>query len=118
MAEFTVSEKSVNRRGFLRGSALFAAAVGLSVAAPALAQEQGQKTPTPEEEKPKQPSGEQTKKEEPPKSGGGSGAAKEDPNKLVDASGREYRICERCGGNMYKEGNTWTCEQCGFSYTE
>ena len=36
----------------------------------------------------------------------------------VDANGVEYRVCERCGGNMYKEGNTWTCEQCGLSYTE
>jgi len=23
-----------------------------------------------------------------------------------------------CGGNMYKQDNTWTCEQCGYSYEE
>lgn len=122
MAELTVNGKSVGRRGFLKGSALFAAAVGLSAAAPAFAQDQEQKTPAvPEEEKDKAkaPAGEQAKKEEqPPASGSNAPAAKEDPNKLVDANGVEYRICERCGGNMYKEGNTWTCEQCGFSYTE
>lgn len=120
MAELTVNGKSVDRRGFLRGSALFAAAVGLSVAAPAFAQDPEQKTPAvPEDEKAKAPAGEQAKKEEQPPAGGSNApAAKEDPNKLVDANGVEYRICERCGGNMYKEGNTWTCEQCGLSYTE
>jgi hypothetical protein len=118
MAELAMNGKSVDRRGFLKGSALFAAAVGLSVAVPALAQDPEQKTPAvPDEEKPKAPAGEQAKPE-PPASGSGGTAAKEDPNKLVDANGFEYRICERCGGNMYKDGNTWTCEQCGLSYTE
>ena len=118
MAELTSKGKSLDRRGFLKGSALFAvAAVGLTVAAPAFAQDPAQdpqnKPATPEDEqkkKPSEPAPDQTKKQDPP--------AKEDPNKLVDKNGREYRVCERCGGNMYKEGNTWTCEQCGLSYTE
>ena len=120
MAEFTLNGKALDRRGFLKGSAMFAAAVGLSVASPAFAQGQAQeqKPTAPEsekdKEKAKEPSGDQAK-QQPPSSGG---TAKEDPNKLVDANGREYRVCERCGGNMYKEGNTWTCEQCGLSYTE
>ena len=112
----------MDRRGFLKGSALFAAAVGLSVAAPAFAQDPQNKPAAPPEdpqkpaeeqkdgEKKKEPAGDQARKQDP--------AAKEDPNKLVDKNGREYRICERCGGNMYKEGNTWTCEQCGLSYVE
>ena len=119
MAEFTLNGKALDRRGFLKGSAMFAAAVGLSVASPVFGQGQEQKPAVPEEDKEKdkakQPSGEKPK-EQPPASG--SGTTKEDPNKLVDANGREYRVCERCGGNMYKEGNTWTCEQCGLSYTE
>ena len=117
MAQLTGNGKAMDRRGFLKGSALFAAAVGLSVAAPALAQDPQNKPAAPpegepnkDEEKKKEPAGDQAKKQEP--------AAKEDPNKLVDKNGREYRICERCGGNMYKEGNTWTCEQCGLSYVE
>ena len=121
MAELTVNGKPLDRRGFLKGSALFAAAVGLSVAAPALAQDQGQTSPAvPEEdkEKAKVPEGEQAKKDPQPPANNTGAAAKEDPNKLVDANGIEYRVCERCGGNMYKEGNTWTCEQCGLSYTE
>jgi hypothetical protein len=105
----------VGRRGFLKGSALLAAAaVGLSVA-PLLAQEQQNKPAVPEE-KPAAPGGE-AKKEEPAKKDEPA-TKKEDPNKLVDKNGREYRVCERCGGNMYKEGNTWTCEQCGLSYVE
>jgi hypothetical protein len=99
----------MNRRGFLKGSALFAAAVGLS-AVPAFAQDP-QKPAVPEEQKkPAEPSKDKPGQPEPP--------AKEDPNKLVDKNGREYRVCERCGGNMYKEGDTWTCEQCGLSYVE
>jgi hypothetical protein len=117
MAEFTLNGKSLDRRGFLKGSALFAAAVGLSAASPVFAQGQSQeqKPAVPEEEKDKakEPSGDQAKQQP-----SGGSTAKEDPNKLVDANGVEYRICERCGGNMYKEGNTWTCEQCGLSYTE
>ena len=37
---------------------------------------------------------------------------------LLDKDGREYRVCDMCGGNMYKQEKTWTCEQCGFSYEE
>ena len=113
MGELMGNGKALDRRGFLKGSALFAvAAVGLGAVAPAFAQEQQNKPAVPEEEpkKPAEPSGDQAKAPEP--------AAKEDPNKLVDKNGREYRVCERCGGNMYKEGNTWTCEQCGLSYVE
>ena len=116
MPQFNGDEKMLGRRGFLKGSALFAAAaVGLSVA-PAFAQEQN-KPAAPRDEKPAEPTGEQPKKGEPPKKDEPA-TKKEDPNKLVDKNGREYRICERCGGNMYKEGNTWTCEQCGLSYVE
>ena len=120
MAQFTDEGKMVDRRAFLRGSALFAAsAVGLAIAAPAFAQD------------PQKPAEDATKKDgekpkdgapskDQPKAGGDQAAAKpaQDPNKLYDKDGVEYRVCERCGGNMYKEGNTWTCEQCGLSYVE
>lgn len=99
-----ISPKALDRRGFLRGSALFAAAVGLGAAVPALAQEpqkpapdagqgKAEQTPKPEEQAPKRKA-------------------------LLDKNGREYRVCDMCGGNMYKQENTWTCEQCGYSYTE
>jgi len=120
MVELSAKDRAIGRRGFLKGSALFAAAaVGLAAASPAFAQQQEPGKPDekkPEENKSEDPSGDKAKKEAPAKQG--EQAKKEDPDKLVDKNGREYRVCERCGGNMYKEGNTWTCEQCGFNYTE
>jgi anaerobic selenocysteine-containing dehydrogenase len=96
----------LDRRSFLRGSAMFAAAVGVSVL-PAFAQEQ--KPAKPEE-------GEQEKKKE-PKDPFGDSEKKED-KKLVDAEGREYRVCPQCAYNMYKQGRMWVCENCGYSYVE
>ncbi len=98
-----VNGSGLNRRSFLRGSAMFAAAIGVSVL-PAFAQEPQQK---PEEEK---------KKEE-PKDPFADGDTK-DEKKLVDAEGREYRVCPQCAYNMYKQGRMWVCENCGYSYVE
>ena len=99
--------KSVDRRSFLRGSSIFAAALGLSVV-PAFAQQPPQQKPQPEpeegeEKKPADPFGDPEK----PKDG-----------KLIDKEGREYRVCPQCGYNMYKEGRMWVCENCGYSYVE
>jgi len=99
--------KSVDRRSFLRGSSIFAAALGLSVV-PAFAQQQPPQKPQPEpeegeEKKPADPFGDPEK----PKDG-----------KLIDKEGREYRVCPQCGYNMYKEGRMWVCENCGYSYVE
>jgi hypothetical protein len=101
---------SLDRRSFLRGSAMFAAAIGVSVL-PAFAQQQPPQQPQqpkPEEdeekkEKPKDPFGDDKKPEE---------------KKLVDAEGREYRVCPQCAYNMYKQGRMWVCENCGYSYVE
>lgn len=100
MFDEKVIGKPVDRRSFLRGSALFAAALGVSVATSAFAQEPQQPQPKPEEEK----------KEEPGKDG--------DSETKIDADGREYRVCPQCASNMYKQGRTWTCENCGYSYVE
>lgn len=100
---------SLDRRSFLRGSAMFAAAIGLAVV-PAFAQQQPQQPqPKPEEEK---------KKEEPPKAPFADGEKKDGEKKLVDAEGREYRVCPQCAYNMYKQGRMWVCENCGYSYVE
>ena len=128
MVELTGKEKAIDRRGFLKGSALFAAAaVGVGMAGSAFASPQdaakNDEKPSDEKDKDKEKTEEQkaaekadqAKKDAPAKQGE---QARSDPNKLVDKDGREYRVCERCGGNMYKEGNTWTCDQCGFSYVE
>jgi ribosomal protein S27AE len=95
--------KKSDRRSFLRGSALFAAAIGLSVV-PSLAQEKPKPKPEgEEEEKPKDPFG--------------TGEKSKD-GKLYDKEGREYKVCPQCGYNMYKQGRMWICENCGYSYVE
>lgn len=30
----------------------------------------------------------------------------------------ETRACPQCGALMYRQGRTWTCENCGYSYVE
>lgn len=102
MLDDKVMIKPVDRRSFLRGSAIFAAALGVSVATSAFAQEPQQ--PKPEDEK------KDGKKEDP--------APGTDNETKIDADGREYRVCPQCASNMYKQGRTWTCENCGYSYVE
>jgi ribosomal protein S27AE len=100
--------RTLDRRGFLRGSALFAGAIGLSVV-PALAsslkadQQKPKPEEKPEEKKPEDPFAEGEKKKD---------------GKLYDKEGREYRVCPQCGYNMYKQGKMWVCENCGYSYVE
>jgi hypothetical protein len=110
MANDTTSP-TLDRRSFLRGSALFAGAIGLSVLparSVATAAVAPQQKPKPEE-KP-----EEEKKPEDPFAGG---EQKKD-GKLYDKEGREYRVCPQCGYNMYKQGKMWVCENCGYSYVE
>jgi hypothetical protein len=100
---------NLDRRSFLRGSVMFAAAIGVSVL-PAFAQQPQQ--PKPEEK-------EDEKKKEEPKDPFDNGEKKDDKDKkLVDAEGREYRVCPQCAYNMYKQGRMWVCENCGYSYVE
>jgi len=99
---------SLDRRSFLRGSVMFAAAIGVSVL-PARAQEQQPQQPKPEEDE---------KKKEDPKDPFDTGKKEDKDKKLVDAEGREYRVCPQCAYNMYKQGRMWVCENCGYSYVE
>src|SRR5688572_1018218 len=106
--------RTLDRRSFLRGSALFAAAIGLSVV-PAIAEGAGvggQQKPKPDE-KPKPE--EKPKEEKKPDDPFGDGEKPKD-GKLIDKEGREYRVCPQCAYNMYKQGKMWVCENCGYSY--
>ena len=105
---------SLDRRSFLRGSVMFAAAIGVSVALPAFAFQQQPQQPKPEEEKDKDKEKEEEKQPKDPFADG----EKKDEKKLVDAEGREYRVCPQCAYNMYKQGRMWVCENCGYSYVE
>jgi ribosomal protein S27AE len=98
--------QSLNRRSFLRGSALFAGAIGLSVL-PSFGQQPPPQEPPKEEKKPEPKDPFATEKD-----------GKKDEKKLIDAEGREYRVCPQCGYNMYKQGRMWVCENCGYSYVE
>jgi hypothetical protein len=104
----TLPGTSLDRRSFLRGSAIFAATIGLALA-PALsfAQQQPQQPQEPKKEEPKTP-------QDP----FADGEKKDDEKKLIDKEGREYRVCPQCAYNMYKQGRMWVCENCGYSYVE
>ena len=104
------TNRTLDRRSFLRGSALFAAAIGLSVA-PALSQQNPPNQKPKPEEKPKE---EEKQKPEDPFADG----EKPKGGKLIDKEGREYRVCPQCAYNMYKQGRMWVCENCGYSYVE
>jgi len=35
-----------------------------------------------------------------------------------DPEDEDTRACPQCGALMYRQGRTWTCENCGYSYVE
>ncbi len=98
----------LTRRDFLKAAGLAVAGfAGASVLSrSAWAQE--------EEKKPEEDEKEETKPEE---------ESKEEPvpddlfedNETVE---EETRGCPQCGALMYRQGRTWTCENCGYSYVE
>jgi hypothetical protein len=95
----------IDRRHFLRGSVLFAGGLMLGSTRVRAAQEPA---PKPPDEKPEQKPEEEKPSEEKPS----------EDKPLVDADGREYRICPQCSAPMYRQGRTWTCDTCGYSYVE
>jgi rubredoxin len=105
-------EARLDRRSFLRGSSLATAALlGVAAASPLIAFAQ---EPQPADRKV-----DEQKKDEPKDKEKDSNES-QDPTKVtkVDADGNEYRECPQCGSNMYRQGRTWTCENCGYSYIE
>ncbi len=120
-------ESKVCRRSFLRGSGLAAAMiVGVAAASPLIGYAQ---EPTQDDKKKKsddkktgdkqtdgqQTAGDQQTTDQQQTQNGGSGSSSDTK---LDANGVEYRECPQCGGNMYQQGRTWTCENCGYSYIE
>ena len=123
-----------NRRSFLRGSALLAAAALMP--AELYAQQSDHQTgqtdqdgQTPGQgrdsvdgqerrEGPEKHEGQDAK--DPDKNDAPAQKAKEGDGAetFIGADGRPYRICPQCGANMYKQNRTWTCENCGYSYEE
>ena len=114
-------EARLDRRSFLRGSSIgVAALLGVAAASPLVvfAQEPQNRPQAGDKKK----TGDGKKDEDAPK-------ADEKPNskadrvegkdgKFYDRDGVEVRECPQCGHNMYQQGRTWTCENCGYSYIE
>jgi hypothetical protein len=112
-------EARLDRRSFLRGSSLAAAAlVGMAAASPLVVFAESPDKPQ-DKKKTEQP----RQDEDTP-----DAAAKPDEKKVYrvegadgkqyDRDGVEVRECPECGHNMYQQGRTWTCENCGYSYVE
>jgi ribosomal protein S27AE len=114
-------EQKMNRRNFLRGSALAAAAFA---AFPLAAAAQDQQVPADKDKSEKTEKDRDDKSDKKDEKAENKdqkdGDAEKDPFKetKLDAQGREYRMCPQCGYNMYKQDRTWTCENCGYSYVE
>jgi hypothetical protein len=109
-------EARLDRRSFLRGSGLAAAALlGVAAASPlvvfAQTQDKAQSDKDKKDESDKKDADNDKEKD---------ASESEDPTKAtkLDADGNEYRQCPECGSNMYRQGRTWTCENCGYSYVE
>lgn len=108
---------SMTRRGFLRGSALAAAALAGTAAFPFAASAQ---EPSGGQRPADEPKKDETAPQQNEEKKDGDKPTEEDPFKVTkkDEQGRDYRICPQCGFNMYKQDRTWTCENCGYSYVE
>jgi len=112
-----------SRRSFLKGSALLAASA-LAVPAVLSAQSQDQQQPPQDQKRQdgqehdgqdKRDAQDQDKSKDAPQQEAKEG---DGAKTFIGADGRPYRVCPQCGSNMYKQGRTWTCENCGYSYDE
>ena len=114
-------EQKVGRRSFLKGSGLAAATlVGIAAASPlvAFAQEPQQQQQQQQQQQNDKKSDKDDKDKDKAADGSKDSSQSGDSETKIDADGREYRVCPQCGSNMYQQGRTWTCENCGYSYVE
>src|SRR5437763_1864471 len=111
----------LDRRSFLRGSSLgVAALLGVAAASPLVVFAQA-----PRDDKKKTDDKKTEEKNNDAKDDQDTPKADERPyrtdgkdGKFYDREGVEVRECPECGHNMYQQGRTWTCENCGYSYVE
>jgi ribosomal protein S27AE len=105
----------MTRRDFLRAAGVAAAGISL-LHSPAWARDEkpkdSQEKEKPEEDEKSEDKEDKDKEDE-----------KEEPNydELFAENSNdeeETRACPQCGALMYRQGRTWTCENCGYSYVE
>ena len=120
-------EARLDRRSFLRDSSIgVAALLGVAAASPLVvfAQEPQNKPQADDKKK----TDDQKKEEGAPQDQDAPKAddkpdykpdrVEDKDGKFYDREGVEVRECPQCGHNMYQQGRTWTCENCGYSYIE
>jgi ribosomal protein S27AE len=115
-------EARLDRRSFLRGSSIgVAALLGVAAASPLVvfAQEpqSGDKKKADDKKEPGAPKAPDADKAD-EKSEYKPDRVEGRDGKFYDRDGVEVRECPQCGHNMYQQGRTWTCENCGYSYIE
>jgi predicted RNA-binding Zn-ribbon protein involved in translation (DUF1610 family) len=116
-------EARLDRRSFLRGSSIgVAALLGVAAASPlVIFAQEPQEKPSDKKKTDEKKTDEKTDRDDPKvgeKSGSKPYRVEGTDGKLYDREGVEVRECPECGHNMYQQGRTWTCENCGYSYVE
>ena len=124
-------EQRIDRRSFLRGSGLAAAAIVGTAAFPLSAGAQAPAAPAPPKKDDEKKDEKKDETKDPKAEAKDDKAGKKEESKDAkaeapdpfketkkDEQGRDYRMCPQCGYNMYKQDRTWTCENCGYSYAE
>jgi len=114
-------EARLDRRAFLRGSSLgVAALLGVAAASPLIVFAQAPQDKLAHDQKKAD-----DKKEQDQDAPKGDEKPESDRYRVEGADGKHYdregvevRECPECGHNMYQQGRTWTCENCGYSYVE
>ena len=110
-------EARLDRRSFLRGSGLgVAALLGVAAASPLVVFAQEPQDRSDDKKKAVEKDQDSEKAGEKPESK--PYRVEGTDGKLYDREGVEVRECPECGHNMYQQGRTWTCENCGYSYIE
>jgi rubredoxin len=111
----------LDRRSFLRGSSLgVAALLGVAAASPLVIfaqapQDDKKKT---DDKKTEEKKNEARKDQDEPSADERPYRTEGKDGTFFDRDGVEVRECPECGHNMYQQGRTWTCENCGYSYVE
>jgi rubredoxin len=112
-------EARLDRRSFLRGSSLgVAALLGVAAASPLVVFAQSPQDKPSENKKQADRSNEQDAPKAHEKPDSKPSRTEGADGKFYDREGIEVRECPECGHNMYQQGRTWTCENCGYSYIE